>query len=610
MKKHILLSFIFLSLCLSGFTQQLAFPGAEGFGKYTTGGRGGYVIKVTKLEDYKTGEPEIPGSLRWALEQHKRTESRWSEQHQENRNITIFEPVTIVFDVAGTIWLKEDLKIKRDNLTIAGQSAPCGGICIAGRSVLFNGATGGESWYYGPRRKELIVRHIRFRPGKPVIDGVTITSIPADGKTVTYAVDMENYENVIFDHCSMSWANEECLATYDTKNVTFQYNIVSEGLLNAFHPKGARSYGGVWGGQFATFHHNLIAHNNSRTARFNCSRAHDTIAVIEYRNNVIYNWGNSDAACGGEYEGNFLTMPESRSEINLFNNYYKRGKATPTSNTVSISNKGHRILQCYDVAGAAKLGKHYIKGNFVKDFPTVTANNWLFGVQFKASVYENDTTTYYPQFRLNNYSPEVVPFLPQNLETAEEAFENVIQNCGATLPKRDAIDTRILNETKNGTVYAGTGIINDPLEVGGWTDLHCDEAPQLDTDNDGIPDEWESTNGLDPEKPEDRNNIAPSGYTMLEEYLNSIVPGNSETSIKNPKYNTLRIYPNPVTDRLNIEAESAIEKAEVLSATGAFVLVEKPQSNAINVNALTRGYYMLKVTFADGTMAVSPFIKK
>ncbi|MDR1679154.1 MAG: T9SS type A sorting domain-containing protein [Prevotellaceae bacterium] len=620
--------FLIAALCCAGIIgyaqQQLAFPEAEGFGKYAVGGRGGKVIKVTTLEDYMPAEntaknpalaeTPIEGSLRWALEQHKYTQNVYRDETRPSVEVTVFEPLTILFDVCGTIWLKDDLKIKRDSLTIAGQSAPCGGICIAGRSVLFNGATGGESWYYGPRRKELIVRHIRFRPGIPKdANGVPTTSF------VTYAVDMENYENVIFDHCSMSWANEECLATYDTKNVTFQYNIVSEGLYNAYHSKGTRSYGGVWGGQFATYHHNLIAHNASRTARFNGARAHDTIAVVEYRNNVIYNWAtSSDAACGGEAT---INHPATRAELNIFNNYYKRGPAITGNNNVGASNKAHRIVQLYGnengTAGdRGKLGNAYVIGNFVATFPTVTANNWNYGVQFKDGApagFPTDTASRFTGVRLNTYSPEVIPFLPNNTETAEQAFDQVVANCGATLPKRDAIDARVLNETRNGTATGsgsfGTskGIIDDPETVGGWADLTCSDTPKLDSDNDGMPDEWELANSLNENNPDDRNNIAPSGYTMLEEYLNTLIP--PVTRVKEAReIEGLRVYPNPVENELFVETAEPLQTIAVYALSGQ--LVEKTSNTNISTTTYLPGIYSVEITAQSGNKSVVKIMKK
>ena len=222
--------------------QQIAFPGAEGYGKYTTGGRGGKVAEVTNLND--TGM----GSLRWALDQYVDTIYVYKDAANPNFPITKYQPLTVVFKVSGIILLKSELRIKRDNLTIAGQTAPCDGICIKGKSVLLNGATTSQLFYLGPRRKNIIVRYLRFRPGVPLDTAGVPTS-----SYVTYGLDVENYENVMIDHCSISWANEECIAIYDTKNTSMQWCIVNEGLYNAYHIKGIRGYAGVWGGQYASF---------------------------------------------------------------------------------------------------------------------------------------------------------------------------------------------------------------------------------------------------------------------------------------------------------------------------------------------------------------------
>ena len=260
-----------LCFCHIAISQQIAFPGAEGYGKFSTGGRGGKVVAVTTLQD------SVVGSFRWALDQYVDTIYVYKDALNPNFPITVYQPLTIIFNVSGLIHLKSDIKIKRDNLTIAGQTAPCDGICFTDHSILINGATGAQLFYWGPRRKNVIVRHLRFRPGIPRDVNGTPT-----GAFVTYGLDVENYENVIIDHCSISWANEECLAIYDNKNTTVQWCIVSEGLYNAFHPKGLRAYGGVWGGQYASYHHNLLAHQNSRVPMFDCCRAHVTIALVDY----------------------------------------------------------------------------------------------------------------------------------------------------------------------------------------------------------------------------------------------------------------------------------------------------------------------------------------
>ena len=322
---------IFVFLCvLSAHTnaqtnKQIAFPGAEGFGKYATGGRGGKVIAVANLND--SGE----GSFRWALEQFPG------------------EPLTVIFNVSGIIDLQSKIQIKRSNLTIAGQTAPGDGICLKGQSLILNGASAKGN------HGNIIIRFIRSRPGGTL-------------KTGLYGYDMENCHDVIIDHCSFSWANEECAAMYDTKNTTVQWCIVSEGLYEAGHAKGHRSYGGVWGGQYATYHHNLIAHQNSRAVRFNGARAHDTIALIDYRNNVIYNWGNPNAAYGGE-----VNINGGISQVNLVNNYYKPGPASPAELKFVRAN--------YQKDNAKGTGQWFINGNIMEGSDAVTKDNWSGGVQ-------------------------------------------------------------------------------------------------------------------------------------------------------------------------------------------------------------------------------------
>ena len=484
----------------------LAFPGAEGFGRYATGGRGGKVVTVTTLEDYTSSETPIEGSLRWALSQYVSTEEI------DSKTITRYEPLTVVFNVAGNIVLKEDLKVKRDNLTIAGQTAPGEGVCITGHSMTFNGATGGEMWYFGPRRKNLIVRYIRFRP-----------TIPADQSYVTYGTDIENYEQVIFDHCTMTWANEECLAIYDTKNTTVQWCIAAEGLYNTNHKKGTRSYCGVWGGQFASYHHNLIAHNDSRNIRFNGARAHDTVAVVDFHNNVIYNWGTNNSGQGLEVE---VKVPGvTRNELNMVANYYKHGPATNyQGKAASPTNKVNRLVRIdQDTASwyAGYMSRHYIEGNYMTNYPDITADNWWCGVQFNYS----DTALMKKLLRTNELSKEVKQILPVIMQTAEEAFDSVLAEVGACAPRRDWQDARIVAETRDGTASGkGSkglgGIIDDPQSVGGWPLLQGE--PYIDTDLDGIPDSWEKEHGLNPEDETDGAEITETGYSNLELYINSI----------------------------------------------------------------------------------------
>jgi hypothetical protein len=465
-KRFNLLCFLMLSFCCACFhlkAQLPAFPGAQGFGKYASGGRGGKLAAVTNLND--SGE----GSFRYALGQHPG------------------QPLTVIFRVAGIIELKSPLLIRRGNLTIAGQTAPGGGICLKGHSFIINGA--GQ----GGNKGNIIIRYIRSRPGATIKSGV-------------YAFDMENCHDVIIDHCSFSWANEECAAMYDIKNITVQWCIVSEGLYDAGHQKGYRSYGGVWGGQSASYHHNLIAHQYSRAVRFNGSRAHDTVALVDYRNNVIYNWGNANAPYGGD-----VKIKGGVSQVNMVNNYYSPGPATP--NTLKFMHALH--------AGAASTGtgQWHLSGNIMEGNKQLTSDNWK-GLDL-SELPENEK-----QFARSATAFAVTAFLPQ--QDAKRAFTEVLAYAGANLPVRDAVDQRIIKEVKNRSAMGKgkqgrPGIIDSPSAVGGWPVYSSGRAP-IDTDNDGIPDEWEKKNNLNPRDEADANVIGKSGYTMLEVYLNSLVP--------------------------------------------------------------------------------------
>jgi hypothetical protein len=440
--------------------QQIAFPTAEGFGKYATGGRGGQVAFVTNLND------DGDGSFRNALLQFPN------------------EPLTILFKVSGIIELKSKIQIKRSNLTIAGQSAPGDGICFKGNSIILNGAS--QKGNHG----NIIIRYIRSRPGSFDKKGV-------------YGFDMENCHDVIIDHCSFSWANEECVATYDTKNITIQWCIVSEGLFNAGHMKGNRGYGGVWGGQFASYHHNLLAHLNNRAFRPNGARAHDTIALIEYSNNVIYNWASKNACYGGE-----VNIEGGVSQINMLNNYYKPGPAAP-----NVLQFAHASMQ-KDLSKG--VGQWHLSGNIMEGEKLLSKKNFM-GLDL--SEISNDKE-----------AKSKKPFLIKeqiNLQNAKDAFKDVLAYAGAIFPNRDSIDRRVVNETRTGTAsgigsLGKLGIIDNAEQVGGWFD-YKNGIVKLDSDNDGMPDDWEEKNGLNKNDATDRNILDSSGYTMLEKYLNEIV---------------------------------------------------------------------------------------
>ena len=455
--KRILIIAILIQQSL--IAQQVAFPGAEGFGKYASGGRGGKLVAVTNLND--NGE----GSFRHALQQYPN------------------EPLTVIFKVSGIIELESNIVIKRSDLTIAGQTAPGDGICLKNYSFILNGAS--SKGNHG----NIIIRFIRSRPG-------------GTDKKGLYGFDMENCHDVIVDHCSFSWANEECAAMYDTKNITVQWCIVSEGLYNAGHAKGRRSYGGVWGGQYASYHHNLIAHQNNRAVRFNGSRAHDTIALIDYRNNVIYNWGNTNACYGGE-----VNIAGGSSQVNIVNNYYKPGPASPSD--VKL------VHASYQKENSKGTGQWYVDGNVMEGDNFLTKKN-IRGVDLsEAGDHKN---------AIVNAPFTVAVSLPE--QSAIDAYNDVLKFAGAILPKRDAVDERVINETKAGTasgkgVFGKAGIIDIPFVVGGWPEYKTTTAP-VDSDEDGLPDEWEKKNGLDSNDAADRNKVDKNGYTMLENYLNEL----------------------------------------------------------------------------------------
>lgn len=458
MKKIITILFIIVQYNLPA--QQIAFPGAEGFGKYATGGRGGKVVAVTNLND--AGE----GSFRWALEKFPG------------------EPLTVIFKVSGIIELQSKIQIKRSNLTIAGQTAPGDGICLKNQSLILNGASAKGN------HGNIIIRFIRSRPG-------------GTDKKGLYGFDMENCHDVIIDHCSFSWANEECAAMYDTKNTTVQWCIVSEGLYEAGHAKGHRSYGGVWGGQYATYHHNLVAHQNSRAVRFNGARAHDTMAVIDYRNNVIYNWGNVNACYGGE-----VNIAGGVSQVNMVNNYYKPGPATAGDLKF--------VHASYNAKDAKGTGQWFLSGNIMEGDKALTKKNFK-GIDVAEENYHAAA------YAKNAFV--ITAALPE--ENAKNAFEAVLKYAGAIFPERDATDARVVEETRTGKAagkgsFGKAGIIDSPEAVGGWAAYKTIAAP-VDTDNDGMPDEWEIKNALNPKDAEDRNKTGADGFTMLEKYLNEIV---------------------------------------------------------------------------------------
>ncbi len=447
-------------------SKPLAFPGADGFGKHTPGGRGGRIIHVTNLND------SGPGSLREAID-------------TEGARI-------VVFDVSGTIRLEEPLEITKPGITIAGQSAPGDGICLAGRALLVEA-------------DNVIVRFVRSRLGNLL-------------PTKEDAMCGSGHRDIIIDHCSMSWSVDETGSFYDNENFTMQWCILSESLRKSLHHKGNHGYGGIWGGMKASFHHNLLAHHTSRNPRFCGARYHEATAeteIVDFRNNVVYNWGNN-SAYGGE-----------SGQANMVANCYKPGPATSKI-------PRQRIVQPWkrdNGDGLHDYGRFYIAGNVMEGSDEVTRDNWR-GVDVKSSVKGSDIAPITKSQRDSILGTIRVsrpfPYEIATDQTAREAFEAVLVKAGASF-RRDAIDERIIRETRTGTATyggsygAGSGIIDSQEDVGGWPLLRS-EAPQPDTDGDGMPDAWEKAHGLNPRDPRDatQNTIDPD-YNNIEVYLNSLV---------------------------------------------------------------------------------------
>lgn len=454
MMKKIILGLFFLLLASIIATAQdsplTAFPGAEGGGKYTSGGRGGKVLYVTNLSD--DGKK---GSFRWA--------------------VTRKGPRTVVFAVSGNIELTKKLSIKYDSLTIAGQTAPGDGICIKGFPVKID-------------CDNVIVRYLRFRMGD-------ISGTAAD------AFEGQFRKNIIIDHCSVSWSTDENASFYGNENFTMQWCMITESLNNSVHGKGIHGYGAIWGGKNATYHHNLIANNNSRNPRLDHPGIYKEVEKIENHrgsveisNNVIFNWYDH-TIYGGE-----------GGRFNIRNNYFKPG---------ADSKRKEFILMVY--GDNNKMGKFFLNGNILIGNETVTANNIL-GTRGEDE--DEDVSKAF----ISTPHADITDF---SIESAETAYESVLNNAGASL-KRDDVDKRIINEVRSGiSTYKGSksslaGIIDSQNDCGGWPTLNSTEAP-TDTDNDGIPDAWEKAQRLDPNNYNDANENALSGYTWLEEYCNSLV---------------------------------------------------------------------------------------
>lgn len=465
---------LLLGVCIPTLAQEApAFPGAEGFARYTTtGGRGGKIVHVTILND------DGPGSLRQAL--------------------GISGPRTIVFDVSGIIELQSTLKVNKGDVSILGQTAPGDGICLKNYTFRINA-------------DNVIVRFIRCRMGDEA-------KTEDDAMNAFFHSD-NTKKNIIIDHCSLSWCTDECGTFYGINNFTLQWCILSESLRNSVHDKGAHGYGGIWGGAKALYHHNLVAHHDSRNPRFDHDYVNTLRGPLDYINNVVYNWGSNSS-----YGGEAANETNAYKTINMINNYYKPGPAT-LKNKSLLCQPYTKCKNCVKAMGTATIvpAHFFISGNYMYGSSAVTNDNWK-GVKPQDPT-GKEAIKSETRFLAADGTKDIM-----TMHSAETAYEKVLAFAGASY-KRDAVDARVVEETKNGTfTYSGSngstgGLIDTQSDVGGWP-CYASTLKPTDTDNDGIPDAWEKANGLNPDDPTDASaySIDPKGYyTNIEVYANSLV---------------------------------------------------------------------------------------
>ena len=426
----------------------------EGGGAAVTGGDGGTVYRVTRLDDATDPNTGLPmaGTLRYAATQ---TGTR-----------------RVIFTVSGTIHLTKELRIKTGGITIDGQSAPGDGICIADYPLVINAGN-------------VIVRFLRIRLGD-------------ESNTEADAVSVNSATGVVLDHLSCSWSVDECVSCYGNTDFTMQYCIVSESLKSSIHGKGNHGYAGIWGGTNASFHHNLLAHHDSRNPRFD----HDYVnsicgGPIDYVNNVVYNWGSNSA-----YGGEGTNKGAGGRHINFVNNYYKPGPSTNSGVKSRLVDPWTSCDNCTkNPDGTVQSPKIYLTGNYMSGSSDVTADNWKGSTKSKSTSGVDSRWT------------DGMTSLT-NEQTAEQAYETVLAKAGCSLV-RDAIDTRIVSEVRNATGK----LINTQSEVGGWPELNSAAKP-TDTDYDGIPDEWETAFGLNPNDAMDaRATTLVTGHTNIDVYM-------------------------------------------------------------------------------------------
>ncbi|HMU09693.1 MAG TPA: polysaccharide lyase [Ferruginibacter sp.] len=455
-----------------------AFPGAEGGGKYSFGGRGGKVLVVTNLND------DGPGSLRWACEQGGAR--------------------IVVFNVSGIIRIKTPIIVRAPYISIHGQTAPGDGVCVAGESFWLN-------------THDVIIRYMRFRRGETwvgrrddAIGGNPVGNIMIDHVSASWGLDenMSMYRHMYND----STPNLKAEAKLGTVNITIQNSIFSESLDTWNH-----AFGSTLGGENCAFVRNLWANNAGRNPSIGWN------GIFNFANNVVFNWVHRSTD-GGDYTAMY----------NIINNYYKPGPATPDQSR-PIS---HRILK--PESGRSKLGyavygRAYVNGNIVEGNARVTKDNWDGGVQVEE---QPDAGKYKDKMKWN----KPLPMPEMTIIPALQAKEFVLANAGATLPVRDAVDKRIVEQVRTGKITVSDkvvppetqfkhrrlpldsykiGIITDIAQVGGYPEYKG--TPHKDSDNDGMPDEYELKNKLNPNDANDAAKITKSGYSNIEVYLSSVV---------------------------------------------------------------------------------------
>ena len=605
MEKKIFTTMAAALMSAAALAQTPAFPGAEGHGRYVTGGRAGKVVHVTNLNDSGTG------SFREAVKSGNRI---------------------IVFDVAGVIALKSDLKIG-DNITILGQTAPSPGITLR--------------YYTVQPGNNNIIRFLRIRRGeeKNINDGADATW-------------QRNKTGIIFDHCSFSWSIDEVASFYDNNNFTMQWCTVAESLTNPGHSKGAHGYGGIWGGKLASFHHNFIGHLMNRGPRFNGAR-YGWTGYTSNKEYSTYKWQNAVQAENVDFRNCVMYNAQGTcyggpggGQINIVNNYYKAGPSQGLKGTtlnglkvdvstgkergnqeritlVTLSNssnsdKNHPEL--YDMTS-----RYFINGNTTETTKgSVTQNKDWKGISYDKGIPSLNGEYYSPDAK-NFYGDNVVhvtisgkscvkikmdapaPTGDVTTHSAAEAFSKVLAYSGASL-YRDEIDARYMEEAKTGTAkYKGSitnspGIIDKVSDVNGYTEANFGKGTRpadFDTDKDGIPDAWETANGLDPNDASDALTYSLDSkgyYTNLEVYANSLVEdimkqGNADAENKVDEY-----YPawkNP-TGISQITSSNPSELVEVKYYSLNGTLLSAPQ----------KGINIRKMLFKNGKTVVDKVIKE